>query len=462
MSIDQAAASSRSPVRESTLRLGQRLRSARLTRNLTQSELAKNQFSVSYISAVERGQIRPSLSSLEKLALRLQVPVTDLLGEGDSERGITRPTGDRRDATSERHREEVERSLREAQILAQQHKSTEAIGLLLPLQNQHLTPQETAQLQWQLASCYNDEGRAEEARRLAQQGISQAKQAGERELAERIRLELGRAFSLMRSPTAALEQYHECLRAIQEHVVEDPVFRLGILLRIATEYSSLADDEQAITFLAQAGGSVEEVNQPHVLGSVYWTISQTLAANDDRAGARRYALRSLAAYEAAEHRQLVAAMYNRLGMTFARVSQVGEALSQLNRAYEIAASQQDLRGIAEAKRNLALVYLEEKHQTEAKQASDEALASARQLGDAREQASSHLVLAQVQEAHHQTREATQSYETAIELLQAEQPRTSLDELRRAYAQFSEYLERHGESKRAFEMLKQAYKSAQNT
>src|SRR5260370_9997568 len=66
----------------STMRLGQRLRRARLARNLTQGEVARNQFSVSYVSAVERGQIRPSLGALEKLAERLQVPLTDLLGEG--------------------------------------------------------------------------------------------------------------------------------------------------------------------------------------------------------------------------------------------------------------------------------------------------------------------------------------------------------------------------------------------
>src|SRR5215831_18854781 len=46
-----------------TVRLGQRLRQARLARNLTQSEVAASQFSVSYISAVERGQIRPSLGA---------------------------------------------------------------------------------------------------------------------------------------------------------------------------------------------------------------------------------------------------------------------------------------------------------------------------------------------------------------------------------------------------------------
>ncbi len=61
-------------------RLGVRLRQARLRLNMTQSEVASDHFSVSYISAVERGQIRPSLGALEVLSDRLQVPLEDLLG----------------------------------------------------------------------------------------------------------------------------------------------------------------------------------------------------------------------------------------------------------------------------------------------------------------------------------------------------------------------------------------------
>ena len=61
-------------------RLGQRLRRARLARNLTQGAVAKDLFSASYLRAVERGQIRPSLGALEKLAERLGASVTDLLG----------------------------------------------------------------------------------------------------------------------------------------------------------------------------------------------------------------------------------------------------------------------------------------------------------------------------------------------------------------------------------------------
>jgi len=61
-------------------RLGARLRKARLARNLTQAEVAGDRFNISYLGAVERGQIRPSLGALEKLSERLRVPLADLLG----------------------------------------------------------------------------------------------------------------------------------------------------------------------------------------------------------------------------------------------------------------------------------------------------------------------------------------------------------------------------------------------
>src|SRR5216683_4935197 len=59
--------------------VGPRLRAARLARKFTQSELAAPDFSVSYISAIERGQIQPSLRALEILARRLELSSTDLL-----------------------------------------------------------------------------------------------------------------------------------------------------------------------------------------------------------------------------------------------------------------------------------------------------------------------------------------------------------------------------------------------
>ncbi len=452
MTIEQPTTASH----ESTLRLGQRLRRARLTRNLTQGEVAKNQFSVSYVSAVERGQIRPSLGALEKLAERLQVPITDLLSEGEFETRYMGPTSEYRETVAERHREEVEATLRQAQILSRQHKSAEAIDLLLRLSNQHLTPRDIATLQWHLAYCYIDQERGEEARRVAQEGIPLAERAGERELAERLRNELGNAYSLLHSHAVALDQYRACLRAIEDNVVRDPAFKVNVLFNIGNQHWYLAEYDDAIQYLHQAAEAAQDVIRPETLGAIYWSLSLALGNKGDTAGAKSYALRSIAAYEEAANRQMVTAVYNRLGNAYAQSGQVDEALAQLNSAYAIASGQQDARSLAEVQRSRALIYLNEKRTNEAAQAADEAIASAERLDDPVQQATSMLVLARVQEAQKHPREATASFEKAIEVLQSVE---SPEHLRDAYAQFSEFLERQGESKRAFEMLKQAYKVA---
>src|SRR6202166_2040884 len=64
-------------------RVGTDIREVRTKLSLTQAQLASPEFSISYISAIERGKIRPSLKALSILAKRLDVPLTFLL-EGSS------------------------------------------------------------------------------------------------------------------------------------------------------------------------------------------------------------------------------------------------------------------------------------------------------------------------------------------------------------------------------------------
>src|SRR5262249_1161567 len=143
-----------SPARDAAaIRLGQRLRRARLARNLTQGEVAKNQFSVSYVSAVERGQIRPSLGALERLAERLQVPLTDLLSETELEPRFS-PALERREALPDRQRDEVELKIYDAQRslsdgrLEAVRDAQEILGRLAARQ---LMPREGALVHWHLA-----------------------------------------------------------------------------------------------------------------------------------------------------------------------------------------------------------------------------------------------------------------------------------------------------------------------
>jgi transcriptional regulator with XRE-family HTH domain len=61
--------------------IAERLRAVRLAAKKTQQELAGERFSKSYISAIERGKMTPSIQALEYLADHLRVPISYFLGE---------------------------------------------------------------------------------------------------------------------------------------------------------------------------------------------------------------------------------------------------------------------------------------------------------------------------------------------------------------------------------------------
>ncbi len=59
---------------------GRNLRQLRLTRRLSQEELAfRAQIDRTYMSAIERGQANPTLVVLDRLARALRMPLTELV-----------------------------------------------------------------------------------------------------------------------------------------------------------------------------------------------------------------------------------------------------------------------------------------------------------------------------------------------------------------------------------------------
>lgn len=66
-----------------SLPIAERVREARLAAQLTQEQLGGDIFSRSYLSAVERGKMLPSIPALAVLAKRLGVTMAYLLGESD-------------------------------------------------------------------------------------------------------------------------------------------------------------------------------------------------------------------------------------------------------------------------------------------------------------------------------------------------------------------------------------------
>src|SRR5207302_8409001 len=106
--------------------VGAKIRAMRQAKKYTQSQLALPEFSVSYISAIERGQIHPSLRALEILAQRLGLPSSELMpshSQNDTTLGITLSALKNDDAA-------FELAFLEAHIYILQGEAARAITLL--------------------------------------------------------------------------------------------------------------------------------------------------------------------------------------------------------------------------------------------------------------------------------------------------------------------------------------------
>lgn len=452
--MDEQSAVNESLIRETpAMRLGQRLRRARLARNLTQGEVAKNLFSVSYVSAVERGQIRPSLGALEKLAERLQVQVTELLGNGEFQPQVL--GGASQETISDRYREEYEGRIREARKLTRQgtpQAITQALDILLRLSGQQLSQRDHARVDLLLAECYLKQGRGEDARRAANAGLGVAERLGDRDLAERLRFALGNAATLLQSASLAQDHFQRNVEAIQRGDVPDLTLQLAIYSSLGQALAQRGETEQAIEYLTQAAQLADQVVSPERLGDMYWAMSQTQAARGDLSEARQFAQKSIAAYEAANTRRLIATVYHQLGSTYADAGQFDRAVEELRHASDLAAAQHDTRGQAEAQRALSEVYLREHKPKEAAAAAEAAARLSGTTEDPRGEAEALLSLARVQSEQKKYADAERGYTHAIELLRASGDNDLLGE---ALAEYSRYLEERGEQQKAYDTLKQA-------
>ena len=99
--------------REPRSSLGDRVRELRLTRGMTQTELAGERFSKEYVSQIERGKTRPTGETLAWLAARLGADRSFL------------ETG-----TSSSERERAESMIARAEAAAESHQHEQTVGTL--------------------------------------------------------------------------------------------------------------------------------------------------------------------------------------------------------------------------------------------------------------------------------------------------------------------------------------------
>src|SRR5881275_455247 len=142
-------------------RVGTNIREVRTRLGMTQAQLAAPEFSISYISAIERGKIRPSLKALSILARRLDVPLTFLLEGSPAGAAEARTVGySPADAGPD---QKIDVDLLQASVLIQQGAYEEAEELLAPIQPERITTDQVYRLYLLRGQIHSSAGEYQEA-----------------------------------------------------------------------------------------------------------------------------------------------------------------------------------------------------------------------------------------------------------------------------------------------------------
>lgn len=433
-------------------RVGDNIREVRTRLNMTQAQLAAPEFSISYISAIERGKIRPSLKALSILARRLDVPLTFLLegspgGSAEAQAVGYSPT----DAGPDQR---IDVDLLQASVLVQQGAYAEATQLLEPIQPERITTDQVYRLYLLRGQIHLGSGEYQEAVVDLRSAISQGEALNDSEFTERARNLLGKAYFQLYNYTLAIENHLRSYAAIESGQITDPIFALEVFSHLANDYFRLGSLDKSITYYHRALETFDTISRDSKsFARKYMEISQHYKSVGKLAMAREYALQSLAIYEMRDEQRLVGMTHLRLGKALEKQQNFAKAEAEYRQAIGIERGLDDEVSASICHTSLAELLLKQGQLAEAEQEAREALKFAEGGSDAQTQGQSLIALAQIRHQAGDFAAADEFFTQALQLLDTSQAHEIAAD---AYFRFANLLEERGEVQRSLSAIKKAY------
>lgn len=433
-------------------RVGSNIREVRTKLSMTQAQLAAPEFSISYISAIERGKIRPSLKALSILARRLDVPLTFLLEGSPAGAAEARAVGySPADAGPDQR---IDIDLLQANILVQQKTFEPAIALLAPIQPERITTDQVYRLYLLRGEIHLGAGEYQEAVVDLRAALSQGEGLNDTEYIERARNLLGKAYFSLYNYTLALENHLRCNQAVENNQINDPFFALDVFSNLANDYARLGELEKAMTFYHHALETLDSMERDSSsFAQKYMEVSLHYKSVGKLPMARDYAMRSLAIYNMRDEQRLVGLTHQRLGKTLERMSDLDGAEEEYRKATAIERELNDASTASICLTSLAELSLKRGKLQEAEQEAQEALDFARAANDAQAQGQALIALAQIRHQSSDFATADQFFSRALELLEEAH---SHEVSAGAYFRYANMLEDRGEVQRSLSSIKKAY------
>lgn len=434
--------------------VGAKLRAARKAKKYTQGQLAAPDFSVSYISAIERGQIQPSLRALEILAHRLDLSSTDLLS------GRSQQTHELAVSTSATNDEEflIDFILFAAQTSILQNKATEALTQLQYLEGKHLPERKQLHQRYLLGWAYLHTSQFQlcEHTLVEAQQLAQAQKHHYSSL--RIHNLLGQTYAAMHNHQRALQSHQYCLQLLEQTEVPDLFFKCHVYNHLGQLYVQLNDLTSAIAVLQQAILIAAELVTPEQAQTIYRKICKHYIDTEEYSLAALYSHKSR--YVSNQHmdKMPISEMYLYLGRAMIKYD------PQATRDYFEGALQQennrqDTLSLASITIRLAEWYFVHKDLPTAEKKAEEAYKLAQPTGDSIVTAETLLIWGRIQCAMAHYEAGDKHLIAGLDMLERLQIN---DELTEQLAMYAQLLAERNLAQQAITYYKRAFENRQRT
>ena len=429
--------------------VGAKLKEARLAKKYTQSQLAGTDFSVSYISAIERGQIHPSLRALEIFAMRLGLSSKDLLIP-QSPGGAATPSTKKGVSSSD----EIDWRVLTAQVMIEQNDNQKAILQLQELLAHKLTNAQEIRVRYLLALAFSKCNQWQESENALSEALRLAKDAHSHIHAQLLLLQ-GVAHSSLQDHGQGLALHQHSLELLELLQNQDVFYMSEVYSQLGLHYLRLDKADEAQAMLLKALEATDTLTVPERL-EIYWQSSQQSVESGDYTQATLRLYKCLYLLGASEDEQRRSELIHALGRAMLANNQ-SDTRAYLEQALEQPEVLRDAQSKASVHVHLAVWLLEHDEAAEAKKHAQKARALLSSTTDSVIAADAHIVAGKIEYAHKRYKAGDAHFEAGLEMLERLNNREDLADNAAHYAQL---LEKHGDVHRAVTYWKKAFDSRQ--
>jgi tetratricopeptide (TPR) repeat protein len=432
--------------------VGEKLRAARVAQHYTQSQLAAPDFSVSYISAIERGQIHPSLRALEILAGRLGMTSTQLLPNKAQQEERAHIVAN----LSEQEEEEIELDLLDMQIQIVQGNAEQTFKPLEQLNARRLKRNHQLKQRYLLGWAYYKTARYQESEYTLSEATQIAKELNEYHINLHILHQLALTYAAMRNYAQALLAHQRCLKLLEESDIQDPFFVAQIYIHMGQHHTCLDHVEQALEMYHKALSITEELTTLQSIQIIYSNLCQYYVVTKQKDLAIFYADKSMQI----KNQEMMKRRRSELHYYLGRAIMRGDALQARKYLDETLPKQeliQDKLALASVLVRDAEWHFNQGNYEQAATIARQAHELAQPFADTLITADTLIMLGRIEYATQHNKEGEQHFVAGLNMLDRLQ---SHEELANESVRYAELLEKIGQEREAFVHFRRAFQSKQ--